>query len=143
MVGDEAQDFSEKRRAARFETSVEVEYTCGENFLFSYMTNISEMGIFIRTDSPLEVGSLLTLRFSAGFESTLVVEGTVAWINPFRPDGDNLNPGMGVRFEKLTPAIREQLVELVRTVAYLKEPSEAEMRPELESSRATEAAMSS
>ena len=27
-----------------------------------------------------------------------VLEGEVTWINPYRESGDNLNPGMGVRF---------------------------------------------
>jgi hypothetical protein len=41
-------------------------------------------------------------------------------INPYRPFGDNLNPGMGVRFRELSPELRERIVALVRTVAYLR-----------------------
>jgi len=32
-----------------------------------------------------------------------------------------LNPGMGVRFRELTAEARERVVELVRTVAYLRD----------------------
>ncbi len=41
------------------------------------------------------------------------------WINPLREDGDNPNPGMGIRFESLSPEDRERIVEVVRAVAYL------------------------
>jgi len=41
------------------------------------------------------------------------------WVNPLRPDGENLTPGMGVRFVSLTPEERERVVAIVRTVAYL------------------------
>jgi type IV pilus assembly protein PilZ len=47
----------------------------------------------------------------------------VAWINPVRADGDNPNPGMGIRFIDLSPENRERLVEVVRTIAYVREPS--------------------
>jgi type IV pilus assembly protein PilZ len=47
------------------------------------------------------------------------VRGCVTWINPVREHGENLNPGMGIRFEDLTPEARERVVELVRTIAYL------------------------
>jgi len=50
-----------------------------------------------------------------------VLEGEVTWINPYRPNGENINPGMGVRFIQLTAERREQVVALVRTVAYLRD----------------------
>jgi len=40
-----------------------------------------------------------------------------------RADGDNPNPGMGVRFVNLQPDERERLVEVVRTIAYVRDPS--------------------
>ena len=48
-----------------------------------------------------------------------VLDGEVTWLNPHREKGENLNPGMGVRFVDLTPERREQVVALVKTVAYL------------------------
>ena len=116
---------AERRRHRRFSTSFAVDYSSGDNFLFAYLQNISEMGIFIRTDTPLEIGTELHLRFSVeGQAEPLRVEGEVIWINPYRESGDNINPGMGVRFKRLTPDLREQIVELVRTVAYLQDSDE-------------------
>jgi len=110
----------ERREHQRFDASVAVDYTSGETFLFAYLQNISEMGIFVRTDYPAPVGTRLRLRFQVDeTEDPLTLDGEVAWINPLREIGDNLNPGMGVRFIELTPDKREEVVGLVRTVAYL------------------------
>ncbi|MEM9071865.1 MAG: TIGR02266 family protein [Myxococcota bacterium] len=112
----------ERREHERFGTELSVDVKNGENFLFAYITNISEMGIFIRSDDPLPVGTTLKLSFEGPEDTGRVqVEGTVQWINPVRTEGDNPNPGMGVRFDALTPELREQLVEIVRAVAYLHE----------------------
>jgi len=112
---------ADRRSHERFDTSIEVDYASGETFLFSYITNISEMGIFIRSDTPALCGTVLTLRFAAPGGPALEIVGDVTWVNPVRPDGENLNPGMGVRFRELTADARERVVELVRTVAYLRD----------------------
>ena len=114
-----SQDGSERREHQRFDTSIAVDYASGETFLFAYLQNISEMGIFIRTDHPSTVGTRLRLRFHVEEEEPLTLDGEVTWINPLRASGDNLNPGMGVRFMELSADKREQVVSLVRTVAYL------------------------
>lgn len=110
----------ERRQYERFETSISVDYSSGETFLFSYIQNISEMGIFIRSDNPLPIGTSLELRFAPDGQTPMELAGEVTWINPYRPFGDNLNPGMGVRFRGLTAEMRERVVDLVRTVAYLR-----------------------
>jgi len=47
------------------------------------------------------------------------------WVNPYRPGSyDNINPGMGVQFVDLDAAQREQIVNLVRTFAYLSDDEE-------------------
>ncbi len=110
----------ERREHERFPTDLSVDVKTGENFLFAYITNISEMGIFIRSDDPLPIGTDVSLSFSGpDGEGTVKVRGTVVWVNPVRPSGDNPNPGMGIRFANLTPELRERLVEIVRAVAYL------------------------
>lgn len=117
---DRASRPDERRRHQRFTASISVDYTTGESFLFAYIDNISEMGIFVRSEDPAPVGTRLRLRFASpdGAEP-LELDGEVVWINPVRVIGDNPNPGMGVRFLELTPDQRERVVDLVRTVAYL------------------------
>ncbi|MGB0679537.1 MAG: hypothetical protein ACPGUV_07750, partial [Polyangiales bacterium] len=66
------------------------------------------------------------LRFGLPDSLRLELVGEVAWVNHPRDDGDDINPGMGVRFASLTPEQREQVVALVRTIAYLKHPPQAD-----------------
>ena len=107
-----------ERFAARIAVDVHSDGPSGDHFLFAYIENISEMGIFVPTHEPLPPGTELTLRFTAA-EERVELDGSVMWINPVRDDGDNPNPGMGIRFSSLTPDDRERIVELVRAVAYL------------------------
>jgi type IV pilus assembly protein PilZ len=127
MSDDESTDGptgADRRVHERYDTELSVDWASGDNFLFSYITNISEMGIFVRSDDPAPVGTELRLRFGLGGEPELDLEGTVVWINPVKPS-DNLNPGMGVRFKDLTADQRERIVDLVRTIAYLQEDESA------------------
>ena len=54
-------------------------------------------------------------------EDTFVLNGIVQWINPVRPLGENLNPGMGIRFRVADLDDRERIVEAVRTIAYVRQ----------------------
>ncbi len=110
-----------RRSYERYDTSLHVDIRSGETFLFAYITNISEMGIFIHSESPLSIGTELTLRFATEDGTPFELPGMVVWINPLRMNGDNPNPGMGVRFSELTLDQRERVVALVRTVAYLQD----------------------
>lgn len=120
MTSHDDEDGAERRIYERYDTTVKVDYASGETFLFAYLTNISEMGIFVRTESPMPIGTKLRLRFHTNDGDALELDGEVMWINPVRVSGENLNPGMGVRFVNLTSERREEVVALVRTVAYLR-----------------------
>jgi type IV pilus assembly protein PilZ len=111
-----------RRRSNRFEVTWQVDCETEDTFLYAYITNISEMGIFVKTEKPLAVGTELVLRFApSSNEETFVLRGIVQWINPVRPLGENLNPGMGIRFQSLKPDDRERIVEAVRTIAYVRQ----------------------
>jgi type IV pilus assembly protein PilZ len=112
----------ERRRNDRFDVTWQVDCETEDTFLYAYITNISEMGIFVKTDKPLPVGTQLVLRFAPpSAQETFVLNGIVQWINPVRPLGENLNPGMGIRFMSLDLPDRERIVEAVRTIAYVRQ----------------------
>lgn len=120
--GQHGREGAERRSHERFATHLHVDVASGDAFLFAYVTNISEMGIFIRSDDPLPVGTELRLRIAPNDGGPpLELGGMVVWINPLRPTGDNPNPGMGVRFDALSAEQRERLVSLVRAIAYLQD----------------------
>jgi type IV pilus assembly protein PilZ len=117
---------ADRRIHTRVMVDISVDYRSADTFLFAYITDISAMGIFIRTNAPEPPGTLLNLSFNPpGGGPQLNLEGRVMWVNPFRPGSyDNINPGMGVQFVDLSAPQREQIVQLVRTFAYLSDDDE-------------------
>ena len=112
---------SERRSTDRYDVTWAVDCETEDTFLYAAITNISEMGIFVRTREPLAVGTRVQLSFAPeGTDETMTMAGVVQWINPVRALSVSLNPGMGIRFVDLTPEARERLVELVRTIAYVR-----------------------
>jgi type IV pilus assembly protein PilZ len=114
---------ADRREHDRVDVTWAVDCVADDTFLYASIANISQMGIFVRTIEPLEIGTRMNLAFAPpGYES-FNLEGAVAWVNPVRAGGDNPNPGMGIRFVGLTLDQRERLVEVIRTIAYVREPS--------------------
>ena len=109
----------ERRAHQRITVLFEIDYRADDTFLFAYITDISAMGIFVRTTQPEPAGTHLFLRFTPpGGAESIECEGDVIWINPPR-DGLSLNPGMGIQFTDLSDEQRDTIVGLVRTFAYL------------------------
>jgi uncharacterized protein (TIGR02266 family) len=123
---DNGEDGVERREWHRILVDLEVDYSNSDNFLFAYIRDISETGIFIRTNEPEKPGTLLNLRFmpNDGNRQLLQLEGEVLWVNTVREgDPDNINPGMGVKFVGLAPENRYRLIEYIKTFAYLDDPN--------------------
>jgi molecular chaperone DnaK len=81
-----------------------------DHFIARYGADVSPGGIFIRTRDPLGVGTSLRFEFSlADGHSLLAGHGTVVWVR--EPDSTRAGvvPGMGVRFDKLTPESQNAL----------------------------------
>jgi type IV pilus assembly protein PilZ len=114
---------SDRRSHDRFDVEWNVDCVADDTFLYASITNISEMGIFVKTTEPKPIGQRLVLTFAPPGHEPFELEGEVAWINRLRPNGDNPNPGMGVRFVALSPDDRERLVEVIRTIAYVRDPA--------------------
>jgi type IV pilus assembly protein PilZ len=125
---------SNRRQHDRIDVSWDVDCETEDTFLYASIRNVSELGIFVLTREPLEVGTSLMLRFSPpgagealdpeGFNlEGFNLEGRVQWVNPVRVLSDNRNPGMGILFVNITAEERERLVSMVRTIAYVRDPS--------------------
>jgi type IV pilus assembly protein PilZ len=119
----ESEDSANRREHDRFEVTWAVDCVADDTFLFASIANISQMGIFVRTEEPLAIGTPLVMSFAPPGHEPFKLEGAVAWVNKVREGSDNPNPGMGVRFLGLTLDDRERLVEVIRTIAYVREPS--------------------
>ncbi|MBP9111631.1 MAG: TIGR02266 family protein [Polyangiaceae bacterium] len=111
----------DRRIHERFEVTWKVDCRSEHTFLFAYITNISELGIFVRTDEPQAIGSKVQLAFAPPGEKEFHLSGEVTWINP--PTPQSISPGMGIRFVELDVRTRERIVKLVNTIAYLNAPN--------------------
>jgi type IV pilus assembly protein PilZ len=110
-----------RRGADRYDVAWSVDCQTGDTFLYASIQNVSELGIFVATREPLEVGTHVTLTFAPpGFADSFVLVGVVQWVNPVRLLSENRNPGMGIRFVDLRLEDRERLVETIRTIAYVR-----------------------
>jgi len=100
---DEAEE-SERRREARSPIELRVEYKRLNTFFHDYTKNISKGGTFIKTDRPLEIGTVFVFRLVLPApEEPLTLRGDVRWVvregEPGPSEGDGSNePGMGIRF---------------------------------------------
>lgn len=77
--------------------TINKEFESFDAFIHEYVTNISRSGVFIRSKAPLEIGTLVNLRFTVIMEDIETIEGTGEVV---RVEDDP--PGMGVVFTELT-----------------------------------------
>jgi len=118
------QSHSEKRAAPRAEIRMRVDYELKskDTFLFEYTTNMSRDGIFLSTKNPLQPGTKIHMRFAIPeVKQVIEVEGKVSWINPYRPGGKNLNPGMGVQFLNLKEKDKQIITNYIKRKALLQD----------------------
>jgi uncharacterized protein (TIGR02266 family) len=77
--------------------TINKEFDSFDQFIQEYVTNISRTGAFIKTSTPLPVGSEVTLRFTVVMDDVEVIEGLGEVV---RVEADP--PGMGVVFKQLS-----------------------------------------
>jgi len=96
---------------------LEVNYRCGDTYLFSRSSNLSELGIFLTTPTPLDKGTRIELSFALpGEPEPIRIPGEVVWVLRAAP---GVEPGMGVRFIDPGPEMRSRIKSIIRTMAYL------------------------
>jgi Tfp pilus assembly protein PilZ len=77
--------------------TINKEFDSFDQFIQEYVTNISQSGVFIRTEQPLAIGTEVDLRFSVIMDNIETVEGVGVVVRVQQ------NPsGMGVVFKELT-----------------------------------------
>lgn len=99
MASDSEGAGANKRRYPRTSLNVLVQFRFDtfEEFLAEYSLNISPGGIFIRTDSPREEGSIIYLQFALRDGSKLI-EGMGRVVRVNRTNEPSRPRGMGVEF---------------------------------------------
>jgi hypothetical protein len=77
--------------------------------------DLSEGGLFLRSDLLFEVGEDLTLEIPIGDGKVTVAQGRVAWVT--RGTGKAAAAGMGIEFARLSAHDRRALADNLRALA--------------------------
>lgn len=97
------------RAHERRAVELEVDFASDSNFYVGFAENLSGGGVFVATYVLRPIGTKLDLRIRvAGGVVPLHVRGEVRWTREPSRSGD-LWPGMGVRFEALSPENEERI----------------------------------
>jgi type IV pilus assembly protein PilZ len=113
-------DDDERRRENRAPIELKVEYKRLNTFFYDYTKNISKGGTFIKTDRPLDVGTMFVFKLRVpGADDPIELRGEVRWVvrgeepaPPSAPDGHGA--GMGIRFVYDVPEQRATFERLVQ-----------------------------
>src|SRR5437870_737862 len=92
--------------------NLNMQFTCGSvgEFLDRHAADVSRGGIFIRTRELLAVGCPVNLDLQLGTGATLLAgSGTVFWTRAADPAVAESEPGMGIRFGKMTKQSQDML----------------------------------
>ncbi len=116
------EESSERRNKTRTPLKIPVDYSAVDVFFTEFSANINEGGMYIETDAPAEIGTVVQLHFRLpGLVEPVQVSGRVAWLNEEKGPGGE--PGMGIEFQDLPHDIRERINEVVRQLRFDKSES--------------------
>jgi len=105
--------YQERRVNKRIATEFKVSFVHLGDYLISYTKDISVDGMFVYTQSPLEVGELPILTFSIN-GTEISVQAEVIWANT----SPSLNDvGMGVKFLDPPQELRKAILKMVNKIA--------------------------
>jgi uncharacterized protein (TIGR02266 family) len=95
------------RKYDRIDASVEVTGSSQNTFWTGITRNVSRGGLFLVTDDPMPIGTILAFRLRLDtLPSEVEVRGIVRWIRPPSEDEDeDLPAGMGIQFASLDRAV--------------------------------------
>jgi len=99
---DDVRD-GDKRAGDR--VTINKEFESFDAFIQEYVTNISRTGVFIKSQTPLAIGTRVNLRFTVIMDDIETIEGVGEVV---RTEKDP--PGMGVVFRELS-AYSKGLIE--------------------------------
>lgn len=99
---------SDDHRRADDRVTINQEFESFDAFIEEYVTNLSRTGAFLKTRTPLTVGTKVNLRFTVLHDEMEFIEGVGEVV---RVQDDP--PGVGVVFSELNPASRAVLDRLL------------------------------
>jgi type IV pilus assembly protein PilZ len=109
----------DRRREARAPIELKVEYKRLNTFFYDYTKNISKGGTFIKTERPLDIGTIFLFKLMIpSRDEPIALRGEVRWVvkeglpRPPEIPADH-EPGMGIRFMYEDDQQRHNLEQIV------------------------------
>ena len=99
-------DDANKRTGDR--VTINKEFESFDAFIQEYVTNISRTGVFIKSQTPLPIGTRVNLRFTVIMDDIETIEGIGEVV---RVEKDP--PGMGVVFRELSTFSKDLIEKLL------------------------------
>jgi uncharacterized protein (TIGR02266 family) len=98
-------DSFNRRGSPRVVLGIPIQYRYNNTIAAALTLNLSRGGIAVRTTSPLEVGTVLKVRFRTPGAREIDAEGRVAW--------SDRRLGMGIQFERVDAAAQTIIDDFV------------------------------
>ena len=114
MSREDRRSGSDRRAMDREPVSIPIHYSAVDVFFTEFASNINDGGMFIETDTPAELDTIVKLKFGfPDIEQHVFVEGRVAWVH----EGVDEKPtGMGIEFQNLSQEARDTINTIGRTL---------------------------
>ena len=103
---------TERRKNERVPISLEVRYATQQGFVSDWIMNLSRGGMFVHSDSPLPVGTVISITLIVPGGQPIEIEGEVKWVVQRSPSAAVI-PGMGVKITNISDESRKILEDLV------------------------------
>lgn len=105
---------ADRRRFERAEVVVQIEYSTIDDLFSEFTRDINEGGLFIETEDPLALGTIVDLQFLLpGSSDPIKAAAEIVRLS----DGSDGEPvGMAVEFDSLPADARKRINELIRSM---------------------------
>lgn len=104
-----------QRKEERILKTLSLRFKDRQAFIKAYTENLSEGGLFIRTENPLKKGDVLLLKLQLpGIAEPMEVKSEVAWTRKQVEDSANRASGMGIKFTGISDHDRNVVKEYIK-----------------------------
>ncbi len=100
-----------ERESPRIATNIEIKFREKGSFIRSYMLNVNNGGLFLKTEKPMHIDAEVTMHIQLPDDpETMIVEGRVVWTNK---KSKVFPAGMGIQFIGILPEHKEKIKAFV------------------------------
>ena len=113
----------DQREHERHDVEIRVDWSTGRMFVSDHTTNVSESGVFLRSETGLKPDSDVEMVLWLPGRPPIRVTGHVVWSQEARAIPTGVMPGGGLRFTEMHSADRAMLREYLGELASGAEPA--------------------